>query len=172
MFALILFVCLLFGVVMTSLGNSTSFVFLSPLIIIAVRSTCLYWEDSDRLVFIVRTFRFASASISQAIGSIARRRKSQASGSAFATCAQDPRPALSPVAGYDADERSFLINPTQAATSGGLTTRQFPLPRAATLAPPVDRRQRMTPPQPGIGTNKLLGVRAKLSFANLSKHKN
>jgi len=36
----------------------------------------------------------------------------------------------------------------------------------------VDRRQRMTPPQPGIGTNKLLGVRAKLSFANLSKHKN
>jgi hypothetical protein len=30
----------------------------------------------------------------------------------------------------------------------------------------------MTPPQPGIGTNKPLGAGAKLSFINLSKHKN
>jgi len=42
------------------------------------------------------------------------------------------------MADYDADERSFLINPHSNRDQWG-TTRQFPLPRAATLAPPVKR---------------------------------
>lgn len=109
MFAALILISLFLSVVTAALGNSTFLVFLSPSIILVLRSACLYWKDSDQLVLIVQNFRIWTAALIRVIGYLSHRREPKTRGTPPLDAPQILELVTVPMVAPAADERRFSI---------------------------------------------------------------